>query len=321
MTGTYHIFQNSLSLFPVADSTPTPSVPIMSFPTPRDTSTILAPTSSPIQSNNPSPPSSTVSIQNLLVNPVTMHYNYTLRGVSSEITFVVYGGLYNYLLSSENSSVSYYPGNQPSSEEITRIVTLRYINENVEKGEIRNLVSAIQQITSNEDDQARIAISLVQNIPYDYSTLTTTSTDWKYPYEILYSNMGVCSEKSNLLVCILRELGYGCAILEFPQQSHAAVGIACPPQYSYYQGYAFVESTRPTIITDCYGDYIGAGKLPSSPAYVIVVQDGKVMNSIYEEYQDNQFYQSLISMGPVLDEAHYAQWQNIVSKYGIKTDG
>ena len=36
--------------------------------------------------------------QNLLVNPQTMIYNYTLRGVPSQITFTVYGGLYNYLV-------------------------------------------------------------------------------------------------------------------------------------------------------------------------------------------------------------------------------
>ncbi len=118
-----------------------------------------------------------------------------------------------------------------------------------------------------------------------------------------------------LLVCILRDLGYGCSILEF--QNHAAVGIACPSQYAYYSGYAFVESTTPTIITDWQGDYVGAGKLPSSPDYVIVIQDGKLMNSVSEEYQDNQTFQSLINMGPVLDEAHYNQWQALVTKYGI----
>lgn len=55
-----------------------------------------------------------------------MNYNYTLRGVSSELTFTVYGGMYDYLVSSEDSSVSYYAGQQPSPEEINRIVTLRY---------------------------------------------------------------------------------------------------------------------------------------------------------------------------------------------------
>jgi hypothetical protein len=303
-------FSGALSNFGFQDFTLSPhSSPVASsiaITTPSPTSSTTAPFSSPITSPN------------LLVNPKTMHYNYTLRGVSSEIAFTVYEGMFDYLVSSEDSTVSYYAGQQPSPEEITRIVTLRYVNESVEQGELQNLVKAIEQITPNEDDQARIVISLVQNIPYDWNKLATNSADSKYPYEVLYSNMGVCSEKSNLLVCLLRDLGYGCSILEYTSQSHAAVGIACPTKYAYYSGYAFVESTTPTIITDCYGDYVGAGKLPSIPSYVIVIQDGKVMNSVSEEYQDDQTYQSLINIGPVLDESHYAQWQTLVTKYGIQ---
>ena len=254
-------------------------------------------------------------LQDLHTNPKTLHYNYVLRGASSEITFIVYEGMYDYLVSIENSQVSYV-GEAPSQEEVDRIITMRYINEGAEKGELVSLVKAIKKVTPNEDDQVRIAISLVQNIPYDWGS--TNDYDWKYPYEILYLNKGVCSEKSHLLVCLLRELGYGCSVLKFTSQNHAAVGIACPSQYAYYSGYAFVECSTPTIITYWYGDYVGAGKLPSSPSYAIVIQDGKVMNSISEEYQDAQTYLSLINMGPVLDEYHYTLWQNIVDKYGIQ---
>jgi hypothetical protein len=56
-------------------------------------------------------------LQSLLFNPKTMHYNYTLRGVSSEITFTVYEGMYDYLVSTEDSKVSYV-GQAPSPEEI-----------------------------------------------------------------------------------------------------------------------------------------------------------------------------------------------------------
>jgi hypothetical protein len=245
-----------------------------------------------------------------------MHYNYTLRGVSSQINFTVYEGMNNYLGSHEDSTVYSPYGQQLSQEETHQIVSLRYVNESVEQSELGNLANTIEQVTPNQDDQARIAISLVQNIPYDFNSFTTNSVQWKYPYEVLYSDTGVCEQKSTLLVCLLRDLGYGCAILEFP--SHTAVGIACPPQYAYYSGYAFVETTIPSIITDCFGDYVGVGKLPSSPSYVIVIQDGKVMNSVSEEYQDDQKYQSLINIGPVLDESHYSQWQAIISKYGIQ---
>jgi hypothetical protein len=106
--------------------------------------------------------------------------------------------------------------------------------------------------------------------------------------------------------------------LEFTSQNHAAVGIVCPPRYAFYSEYAFVETTSPTIITYWYGDYVGAGKLPSIPSYAIVIQDGKVMNSVSEEYQDAQTLLSLEKMGPVLDEYHYTLWHEIVHKYGIQ---
>lgn len=270
------------------------------------------PTPLPYSTSPPAP--SLTPLDSLLVNPKTIHYTYTLRGVSSQIEFTVYGGLYNYLVSAEDSTVSYV-FQPPSSEEIRRTVTLRYVNEKTEQSELNNLANIIKQITPNQDDQARIAISLVQNIPYDYDALTIDSVDWKYPYEVLYTNTGVCGQKSILLVCLLRDLGYGCVIFEFP--NHAAVGISCPSEYAYYSGYAFVESTSPSIITNCNEDYVGTGKLPSSPSYVIAIQEGKSMDSVSEEYQDNQTLQSLIDMGPVLDEYNYAQWQTLVNKYGL----
>lgn len=254
-------------------------------------------------------------LENLLVNPKTMHYTYTLRGHSSEIPFTLYKGMYDYLVSIENSTVSYV-GQEPSNEEVDRIITQRYIDEGIEKGELSSLVENIREITANEDDQVRIAVSLVQNIPYNWNL--TNKYDWKYPYEILYSGIGACGEKSHLLVCLLRELGYGCSLLTFTEQNHQGVGIACPSEYAYYSEYAFVECTAPSIITDWQGDYVGAGKLPSSPSYNIVVQNGKVMNSISEEYKDAQTFLSLINMGPVLDEYHYSLWQTIVTKYGIQ---
>jgi hypothetical protein len=308
-------FYGTLSNFGSQDFTSSPISSPVSSPISAPPSSFSSPSESPISSPViPSTPSPTPP--NLYLNPKIMHYNYTLRGASSEITFTVYEGMYDYLVSSENSSVYSYSGQLPSSEEIDRIVTLRYVNESIENGELHNFVIAIEQITPNEDDQVRIAVSIVQNIPYDWGP--TFPNDWQYPYEVLYSNKGVCSTKSMLLVCLLRELGYGCSILEFPSQNHAAAGITCPSQYAYYSGYAFIESTTPSIITDCYGDYVGAGKLPASPSYVIVIQDGKVLNSVSEEYQDAQTYLSLINMGPVLDETHYTQWRTIVSKYGIQ---
>ena len=81
----------------------------------------------------------------------------------------------------------------------------------------------------------------------------SSSQHWKYPYEILYENKGVCSDKSRLLACLLKELGFGCVLFVYNSENHEAVGIKCP-----------------------------------IPDEVVHVYDGIAFNSILEEYNDAQ---------------------------------
>jgi len=71
------------------------------------------------------------------------------------------------------------------------------------------------------------------------------NTNPYYPYETLYLDRGVCSDKTFLAVALLRKLGYGAAILDFPDRNHSAVGIACPIEYSLNgSGYCYGETTN-----------------------------------------------------------------------------
>jgi Skp family chaperone for outer membrane proteins len=64
------------------------------------------------------------------------------------------------------------------------------------------------------------------------------------PYELLFQQRGVCSDKSLLAIAILRQLGYGTAIFAYEQDNHMAIGIACPQNYSTYDsGYCYAETT------------------------------------------------------------------------------
>lgn len=89
-----------------------------------------------------------------------------------------------------------------------------------------------------------------------------------------------------MLAYLLRELGYGVVLFEFNSENHMAVGVKSPIQYSYLNsGYAFIESTSPTIITDSQGNYVEAGKLTSTPQ-IIQISDGSSMTTISEEFDD-----------------------------------
>lgn len=259
-----------------------------------------------IQQNN-----ECISIYN--INPKTIKLGYTLRGKKDEIEFVAYKGLNDYY--ANKSRVVTYTYTPPSDE----YMVLRFIADEKQLPYIQVLVNKIKTITTNSDDQARIAINLVQSMPYDWDSLKYGG-DNRYAYETLYDQTGVCADKSSLLAVLLKQLGYGVVIFDFRLESHEAVGIKCPLEYSYLNtGYCFIESTTPSIITDSYGDYIGVGKLISKPN-IYLVSDGKSFNSVKEEYDDAKELTYLESLGQFLSSSNYNKWENITDKYGFIFD-
>jgi len=251
-------------------------------------------------------------------------FPYVLRGQSGTINLNLYSGVYNEISSeaSPSTCIRYNGDTTPCTSEETRQYYLKYIDEVNQKKYLDDLINSIESKTTNKDDQARIAISLVQQIPYDYSRLNARSFEMRYPYEVLYDDKGVCSEKSVLLAYLLRGLGYGVVLFEFPSENHMAVGIKSPDPYNFKNsGYAFVETSAPSITTDDQGDYVGVGRLTSTPN-VLSVSDGVSFNSIAEEYTDAKTFNQLEllsqSSGGILDQNYYYAWLSLVQKYGLK---
>jgi len=252
--------------------------------------------------------SNNICLDKYQTEPKEISLEYTLRGSKNNINFIVYNGLNSYL-SSQPRSITYYI-TPPTYEEME----LKFIFQEDQIKLIKPLINKIKEITSNGDDQARITISIVQNIPYDWDGFYNT-VDNRYPYEVLYDKKGVCGEKSKLLVLLLKELGYETVLFNYP--NHQSVGIKCPEQYDYLDsGYCFVESTTPSIITDYEGNYIETGKL-GQPTSIYIVSEGISFNSVKEEYEDNLLYQNLINKGMVLSQSDYTKWENITNKYGF----
>lgn len=118
----------------------------------------------------------------------------------------------------------------------------------------------------SSDDTLELAVTLVQSLPYDEakaaivkqndgSTVEAIKSTWtRLPYETLYENMGICSDKSLLLVNILSKLGYGVALIDYP--THLAAAVQCPQDVSTYEsGYCYIETTN---------EGFGVGELPFS---------------------------------------------------------
>lgn len=120
------------------------------------------------------------------------------------------------------------------------------------------------------DQLLEFTLALVQYIPYDHAKLAADSnrnTNPYYPYETLYLDRGVCSDKTFLAVSLLRKLGYGAAILDFPDLNHSAVGLACPVADSLNgSGYCYGETTN----------YFPLGVIPQS------INSGQAQASVNE---------------------------------------
>lgn len=246
---------------------------------------------------------------------------YLLNGEPGEIEFDVYKGLYGYL-GNLTRSISY-----EGEERLFRVdFTFRKINEENQRQMLDALVVGIQNVAKNKDDQARIAVSIVQNIEFgesDKRTLVTENVSVgyaRYPYEVLYDGQGVCGEKSELLVSLLRELDFGVVLFYNQKENHESVGIKCPVEESYWNsGYCFVETSGPSIITDEGIEYGGGVKLTSKPE-IMFISDGVSLSNSLREYGDAEKFMKIrekVEQGKNLNSGEKKKLDELNSYYGL----
>lgn len=211
---------------------------------------------------------------------------YTLRGEKKEMKFTVYKGMVEYI--SGLPKIIYHD----KDEEISRQdYELGIIDEKEQRELLLPLVTKIQNIAENREDQVRIATSIVQTIQYEASekTIPFGSIEVgysRYPYEVLYEVKGVCEGKSKLLAFLLKEMGYGVILFYHSAENHISVGIKCPIKYSLNNtGYCFIETTAPAIISDNSMAYVGGIKLTSEPKIIFVSEGDSLKSNLYE-YKD-----------------------------------
>jgi len=217
-------------------------------------------------------------------------FKYVLDGEEKEVEISVYEEINNYVKKLPRSKF-YSEGEIPKRIDFK----LLKIEDDIQKQAIQELIYKIQNLAPEDKDaQARIAISLVQNIPYSETSEENKFNEddsikfARFPYQVLYDNQGSCEGKSELLVLILRELGYGTSFFYYSLENHEAVGIKCPVKESLFgSGFCFVETTSPSILGDYGGIYLGTGKLVSNPE-IVLVNDGLSLSKNLKEYKDSK---------------------------------
>lgn len=252
--------------------------------------------------------------------PKNVTFKYVLRGVEGEINYTVYQGLVDYI-GSLSPSIRYQKDDIPERRDFK----LKRINEPYQKELIMPLVAKIQDITSNKKDQVRIAISLVQNIPFGFSDKKTlfflNEINYeRYPYEVLYDHEGVCGEKSDLLALLLKELNYGSALFYHAEENHESAGVSCPLSESLANsGYCFVETTGSSIITNDEIVYVNGLILESEPE-VMVISEGNSLDKNMYEYKDADRLIELdkkIRKTGRLNPLEWYLFQNLKEKYQL----
>jgi hypothetical protein len=252
--------------------------------------------------------------QQILVTPATFPagtnehtFAYVLNGVKGTVSVPLSDSVYaNYQKKPDPAWKSPYNANSNSS------YYRAYVDDPEQQSAIAVLAQAIQEKTPDRDDQARIAVSLVQHIPYKEG-----GKQYRYPYEVLYKNQGVCGEKSMLLALLLKDLGFGSCVFYFLPEDHMIAGIKVSSPYDFRNsGYAFIEATEPYIISDSMTDILAQWKFTSTME-ITPVGTGIALQSIASDYNDARQWASLAVKGKPLSTSDYQNWQALDTKYDL----
>lgn len=313
----YSIGISGLDVRITQEAAPKPKQPVVGTIIVRQDDLESAPVGIPrANATDPSLPAEPAIPENITESPKNVTLPYVLRGEKWNMQFTAYGSMNGYFAQKPRVIYCYNDVCPPDSE-----YYFGFVNDSAQERMLAPLVRAIESRSDNPDDQARIAISLVQHIPYGEARADAI----EYPYETVYNNLGVCGDKSLLLAHMLKELGYGVALFYYNSASpaHMNVGIKCSGEYDYRDsGYCLVETTMPVIVTDAERTY-GTGYKLQAPNEIIPVSDGMEFDAS-DEYADASRYnqiRAMISVDNTLDSATYDEWESLVGKYDLPLGG
>jgi len=154
-----------------------------------------------------------------------------------------------------------------------------------------------QEKELSDDDFVELITSFVQNIPYDYASLDDPNSQLKYPYQTLFDQKGVCSDKTLVAAKLLNYYGYGVALFLFDDENHMSLGIQCPKESSsYLSGYCYVETTAAEAVGVAPELLAGNLSLKSQPQIISISkgkQYGRAEENIKKEVKRREFCRQL----------------------------
>ncbi len=177
------------------------------------------------------------------MDPKVAVFNWEYDSRPYSIELILYDNIYRFY------------GDQPKGVLIGREEDglTKYLNPLEDDGTIKELVASMRALVAqnglSDEEAVELAVTFVQSIPYDFDAVGTDDARMpRYAYEVLYDNLGICSEKSYLAYAMLREMGYGAAVFSYPKENHLNIGVQSPLEHSTDRtGYSVVETTNRDI--------------------------------------------------------------------------
>jgi hypothetical protein len=254
----------------------------------------------------------TIQNQNVaLKDPKQVDFKWQYNGVQYEITETLYGSLYNFY---QNSPKSYqYQGTLPADWE--KDYFSMFLKQAADDDSISKVATDIQNLGKqknlNDDQVVELTLAFVQSIPYDDArakAILSGNGNANYPYETLYEDKGVCSDKSFLLANLLKQMGYGSALFVYDSENHMAVGIQCPPNYSSYNsGYCYAETTSTGF---------RIGMIPDIDPNKGTAATIGTLNS-FNQSELNQFDTQKLGDAQIFPESNGKTYEGIIKSYAV----
>lgn len=181
--------------------------------------------------------------------PVEKIFQWTYQGKNYQISQNLYSSIYSFYKGQPKTYTYFNELPADWEEEYYGMFLVKNEKSNFAKEILSSIISQGKKNKLSDDQMVELVLTFVQTIPYDEKKaetilLKTGKETMNYPYETLFENTGVCSDKSFLAVSLLKELGFGTAIFVYDNENHMAIGIQCPIEYSNYgSGYCYGETT------------------------------------------------------------------------------
>jgi len=167
-----------------------------------------------------------------------------------------------------------------------------FVKNRKDENAIEDILYELQRLKRNmsEEELVQFAVAFVQGgMEYDWNSYYSVSDKLNYPYETLFEQKGVCSDKSLVLGKLLAALDYDVAFLTFEKANHMAVGLKVPSGYGDLgTKYAFVESTNYSSIGRIPQTFVGGVKIEEAPQVIPIYNAGNKSYDAIVDLEDKE---------------------------------